>query len=514
MGNSVIVHNGETIMNLEQQTCEQDKVLKGTTFFGQDGELQTGTIPLVEGGLKIPSEQQTTVIPAKSYVTSDVVLPEAPDPMALSIGQICYDVQGMNDNGMGAFFPNIDVYTPTSTPLIFDSANFCEGPIDSQSRAGIVRIVNDYLFYNNSYLAGLFPTKSQMYMSVGNYSFYGCSNLQRVPTSWFPDFIGNYAFYGCTLINFSFQSALFIGKWAFRSCSNFNNNNNDIVVIPYKWNNLIPSSVICGTIGDYAFYGTKISSNVKIGDPDMVSSTVENINDAIIGNYAFYNCQVGSVKCYSSKNVSIGSNAFQGDSKLKNIELGSGKNYTVNIGNSAFKNAGTDLQLYTGLTEANNTTNIGTSAFENSDITRMAISANSVSVDEKGFYTSENKNTLTGYVVGYRTMTIGKNAFYGRQFGLINNGSAFEIVQQWNTDGSIFPGAATTSSCVIKDGAFSYASGDIRFYGPPPELQGNPFANFSGTVYYDKNYTGYSNMSNPNYSIWESLYNQGRLIAL
>lgn len=160
----------------------------------------------------------------------------------------------------------------------------------------------------------------------------------------------------------------------------------------------------------------------------MVSSTAENINDAIIGNYAFHNCQVGSVKCYSPKNITIGSNAFYGDSKLKNIELGSGKNYSITIGSSAFKNAGTDLQLSAGFIETNSTTNINTSAFENSDIARMTILANSISVGEKGFYTSANKSTLTGYMVGYRSMIIGKNAFYGRKFGLINNGSAFEIV--------------------------------------------------------------------------------------
>lgn len=131
MGNNVIIHNGEKIIDFTEQTCDSSKILQGETFFDKSGELQTGTIPLVKGGLKIPSEQQTTVIPAKSYVTSDVVLPEAPDPMSLSIGMTCYDVQGMNDNGMGAFFPNIDVYTPTSTPLIFDSENFVEGPIDS-----------------------------------------------------------------------------------------------------------------------------------------------------------------------------------------------------------------------------------------------------------------------------------------------------------------------------------------------------------------------------------------------
>ena len=107
-------------------------------------------------------------------------------------------------------------------------------------------------------------TKPSWSYPIGEYAFYGCSNLQSVELSDDITSIGNYAFSGCSkLISMT-----------------------------------IPNSVT--TIGESAFYGCSGLTSIYL--PSSIKS---------IGNNAFANCtELLDVYCYARKSPAMGTNAF------------------------------------------------------------------------------------------------------------------------------------------------------------------------------------------------------------
>ncbi|MBQ7793561.1 MAG: leucine-rich repeat domain-containing protein, partial [Clostridia bacterium] len=125
--------------------------------------------------------------------------------------------------------------------------------------------------------------------SIGDYAFYGCSNLTSITLPNSVTSIGRYAFSGCrrlTIITLP-DSVTSIGVYAFRYCSS-------LASIT------IPDSVT--SIGDYAFYGCSSLASITI--PNSVTS---------IGNLAFSGCSsLNDIKVYSADMIWPRYNMFRG----------------------------------------------------------------------------------------------------------------------------------------------------------------------------------------------------------
>jgi len=128
--------------------------------------------------------------------------------------------------------------------------------------------------------------------SIGNYAFYGCSNLTSVTIPNSVTSIGNYAFYGCSSLTSVTipNSVTSIGLEAFAYCSSLASVT-------------IPNSVT--SIGNYAFYGCSNLTSVTI--PNSVTS---------IGYDAFYGCD-NLKSIYMQCEVPIECNPGFGEKVLK-----------------------------------------------------------------------------------------------------------------------------------------------------------------------------------------------------
>lgn len=145
--------------------------------------------------------------------------------------------------------------------------------------------------------------------SIGDYAFYGCSDLGSVTISSGVVSIGSYAFSCCHSLNsITIPGGLSsIGSYAFSYCSNLNS-----ITIP----------IGTTAIGDYAFYKCRNLSNATL--PDSVTS---------LGAYAFYECESLSDVKIPAKVTAISEYTFYGCSSLSNVTIQDG---TTNIGEYAF----------------------------------------------------------------------------------------------------------------------------------------------------------------------------------
>ena len=182
-----------------------------------------------------------------------------------------------------------------------------------------VTSIGDFSFYNCSNLASISLPASVT--SIGRYAFSNCSSLKSISLPAGVTNIGEYAFSGCSLLTGvsipdkvkSIYSSTFsdctsltsvsipesvtsIGSGTFRDCSNLTSVN-------------IPSGVT--SISDAAFYGC---SNLKhISLTDSVTS---------IERYAFYNCKRLTSISIPDSVTSIQGMAFAGCSSLQHIYYG------------------------------------------------------------------------------------------------------------------------------------------------------------------------------------------------
>ena len=145
--------------------------------------------------------------------------------------------------------------------------------------------------------------------SIGEYAFYGCTNLTSITIPNSVTYIGYYAFGGCTsLTSITIpNSVISIGQYAFGGCTGLTS-----IAIP---NNI-------SVISDFAFHGCTSLTSITI--PNSVTS---------IGNSAFYGCTSLVSITIPNSVMAIGQSAFQGCANLASVTIGSGVNA---IGNNAF----------------------------------------------------------------------------------------------------------------------------------------------------------------------------------
>lgn len=136
---------------------------------------------------------------------------------------------------------------------------------------------------------------SDRVLGIGNYAFYGCSNLQSVELGENVETIGEYAFYSCTgLTNVSMMDNVQeIGERAFQSCTKLT----DVM-----WSENLR------IIGTNAFRECKALTAVELGD------YVTNIE-----SYAFYNCQTLKEITIPESVTTLGGAAFGNTYSMEKI---------------------------------------------------------------------------------------------------------------------------------------------------------------------------------------------------
>ncbi len=250
-----------------------------------------------------------------------------------------------------------------------------------------------YLFYpyNSSYnpytpkITSVEFAENSSCKTIGDYSFYKCTELTSVSFPVGVTSIGNYAFYNCTeLTSITIPNTVeSIGNYAFYNC-------------PGLKTVVIPNGV--KTIGDNAFYGCTELVSIEI--PNSVTS---------IGNSAFYGCTNLTSIVIPDSVTSIGSSAFNGCSKLASISIPDG---IQTIGNYAFGNCtslvyneydngyylGNDSNPYVVFVKVKDTT-----------LTTCQIHADTKIIYYQAFYNCTN---LTSVNIPDGVISIGEYAFY------------------------------------------------------------------------------------------------------
>ena len=347
-----------------------------------------------------------------------------------------------------------------------------------------------YYSYDNEYTgAVVIPSEVTYYgekysvTSIGEFAFYGCSNLTSVTIPNSVTSISQQAFSGCSgLTSITIpNSVTSIGERAFSSCSGltsiivesgnttYDSRENCNAIIETASNTLvagcktttIPNSVT--SIGYSAFRDCSGLTSVTI--PNSVTS---------ISQQAFSGCSGLTSITIPNSVTSIGNSAFDGCSGLTSITIPNG---VTSIGILAF-NACSGL---TSITIPNSVTKIGTLAFEEcSGLTSIVVESGNTTYDSR-----ENSNAIIetasntllygckNTVIPNSVTSIGKFAFY-RCSGLTSitiPNSVTSIGERafWSCYSltSVTIGSGVTS---IGDGAFYACSGLKDVYCYPTEV--------------------------------------------
>ena len=222
---------------------------------------------------------------------------------------------------------------------------------------------------------------------IGNYLFYGLTNLKTVSLPEGLLTIGDMAFRECSSLGSITipASVTSIGQWAFAFCTK-------LTTVTFSAGSNLT------TIDYNAFY--QCSSLTSITIPDGVTS---------IKNYAFSGCSELSSVSIPASVTTIGVNAFESCTKLTTVTFSEGSHLTT-IGGSAFgATALSSIDIPDGVIS------IGESAFSyfgDAGFEEITIPASVTTIGRYAFYASKKLTTVT-FSAGSHLTSIGDHAFDG-----------------------------------------------------------------------------------------------------
>ena len=239
--------------------------------------------------------------------------------------------------------------------------------------------------------------------SIGNSTFFGCSNLTSITITNSVTSIGNSTFVGCSSLKSITipNSITSIGNYAFENCTSLTSINipNSVTSIGYAafkncyslTNILISEGITKINFG--TFCSCRKLKNIII--PNGVTS---------IDNYAFIDCRNLKSITISNSVTNIDYGVFADCSSLTSITI---PNSVTSIGERAFA----DCSSLKSITISNNTTSIEYGTFwKCHNLTSITIPDSVTSIGANAFsYCSD----LTSITIGNNVTNIGESAFYG-----------------------------------------------------------------------------------------------------
>ena len=239
-----------------------------------------------------------------------------------------------------------------------------------------VTAIGDFTFYGCSDMTSVAIPNSVT--NIGICAFGYCSNLVSVTLGNNVTSIGISAFSYCSkLVSVTMgDNVRSIGASAFRDCSNLTS---------------VRISNGLTILGNYAFSGSTGLTSIEI--PDGVTS---------IGNYAFSSCTGLTSVTIGNGVTSIGESAFESCNKLVSVTMGNG---VTSIGKSAFESCSS----LTSITLPKGVTNIGESAFQTcSSLASVNIPDGVTSIEKNTFRACYDLNSI---IIPNSVTSIGNYAF-------------------------------------------------------------------------------------------------------
>ena len=336
-------------------------------------------------------------------------------------------------------------------------------------------------------------TISDSVTSIGDYAFYGCTNLiqKENGVSYVDKWvigcdnsvgevtlrndtvgIGNCAFYNCSgLTSVTIPDGVTsIGYEAFRNCTDLTSVaiGDGVTSIGYEaFRNCTGLTSVA--IGDGV---TSIGYSAFSGCTGLTSITIPNSVKSI-GDRAFYECMGLTSVTIPDSVTSIGDYAFSGCTGLTSVTIGDG---VTSIGDYAFE----DCTGLTSVTIGAGVTSIGDYAFYRcTGLTSITIPDSVTSIGDYAFY---NCRGLTSVTIGNGVTSIGDSAFsncyklvevYNKSSLSITAGSSsngnigYYAKNVYTAEGGSWLTDTSDGYCFLYDGTNAYL---IGYYGDQTEL--------------------------------------------